>query len=168
MRGVNVLLDNDDLNVDYITMHIWAQNWSWFEPSQGQDKYQEAIEKVDAYWEDHVAAGKKLNKPVVLEEFGIARDNSSFDPAESTVWRDRFFEHLFDKVTTSILKGDVVKGLNFWSYSGTVKPPRPGEYWQDGDDFTGDPPHELQGWYGVYDTDASTLELIKKYSSKLK
>lgn len=33
--GVNVLLDNDDPNIDYITMHIWAQNWGWFNPLQG-------------------------------------------------------------------------------------------------------------------------------------
>jgi len=166
--GVNVLLDNDDENVDYITMHIWAQNWGWFDPSQGEEKYQEAIKKVDAYWNDHLAAGEKLNKPIVLEEFGIARDHSSFDPNETTYWRDRFFDYLFLKVEQSIYSGNGVRGLNFWSYSGTVKPPRPGEYWEIGDVFTGDPPHEYQGWYGVYDTDISTLELIRKYAEKLK
>lgn len=166
--GVNVQLDNDDENIDYITMHIWAQNWGWFDPTQGEEKYQEAIEKVDNYWDVHLEAGKQLNKPIVLEEFGIARDNSSFDPEESTLWRDRFFDHLFDKVSESIQNGEGVRGLNFWSYSGTVRPPRPGEYWENGDVFTGDPPHELQGWYGVYDTDKSTLELIEEYTDELK
>jgi mannan endo-1,4-beta-mannosidase len=166
--GVNVLLDNDNKDVDYITMHIWAQNWGWFDPTQGEEKYQEAILNVDDYWDVHMAAANKLNKPMVLEEFGIARDESSFDPYQSTTWRDRFFDHLYKKVAHSIKNNEAVRGLNFWSYSGTVKPPRPGEYWKLGDVFTGDPPHEFQGWYGVYDTDKSTLNLIRKYTAELK
>jgi mannan endo-1,4-beta-mannosidase len=165
--GVNVLLDNDNPDIDYITMHIWAQNWSWFNPTLGEEEYKEAIEKVDNYWNDHIKVAKKLNKPIVLEEFGIARDNSSYDPNATAVWRDRFFAHLFNKVTTSIKEGSSVRGLNFWTYSGEGKPPRPGEFWKKGDVFLGDPPHELQGWYGIYNSDASTLELIKKFSSKL-
>jgi mannan endo-1,4-beta-mannosidase len=37
--------------------------------------------------------------------------------------------------------------------------------WTQGDDFIGDPPHEPQGWYSVYDKDNSTLEIIKKYAT---
>lgn len=161
--GVNVLVDNDNPDIDYITMHIWAQNWGWFNPIQGEKVYQEALRKVDNYWDDHVVAAKKLNKPIVLEEFGIARDSSSFDPNATTKWRNRFYKHLFEKVTVSIKEGNSVKGLNFWSYSGEAKPPRPGEFWKEGDAVLGDPPHELQGWYGVYNSDESTLEIIKKY-----
>lgn len=162
--GVNVFLDNDNPNIDYITMHIWAQNWGWFDPSQGEEAYQEALKKVDSYWDDHILAAKKLNKPIVLEEFGIARDSSSYNPKSSTVWRDRFYQNLFDKVTTSINEGNFVKGLNFWTYSGDGRPVRPGEFWIKGDTLLGDPPHELQGWYGVYNTDESTKNLIKNYT----
>ena len=31
----------------------------------------------------------------------------------------------------------------------------------------GDPPHEPQGWYGVFDTDASTRALIKAHAQAL-
>jgi len=162
--GVDVFRDNNDPNVDYITMHIWPQNWGWFEPSQGEKVYQEALQKVDAYWAAHIVAAKSLKKPIVLEEFGIARDNSSFSPEAVTQWRDHFFEYFFQKVATSIKENEPVKGLNFWSYSGEVKPVSPGTFWKKGDPFLGDPPHELQGWYGIYDSDVSTLNLVKKYS----
>lgn len=165
--GVDALLDNDNPNIDYITMHIWAQNWGWFNPVQGEEAYKEAIKKIDAYWNDHLIVAEKLNKPIVLEEFGIARDSSSFNPNATTKWRDRFYTHLFEKVTTSIIEGNNVKGLNFWTYSGEGRPPRPGHFWEKGDVFLGDPPHELQGWYGVYNTDRSTIELVKKYSKKI-
>lgn len=166
--GVDVLRDNDDPNIDYITMHIWAQNWGWFDPTQGEEVYQEALKKVDSYWDDHIAVAKKLKKPIVLEEFGIARDGSSFSPEAGTEWRDRFFEYLFAKVEESIVAKDPVKGLNFWSYSGEGKPVRPGEFWEKGDIILGDPPHELQGWYGVYDSDKSTLDIISHYSAAIK
>ena len=158
--GINVLVDNNDPNIDYITMHIWAQNWGWFQPGDGEEAYREALRKVDKYWQDHVEAAKQLNKPIVLEEFGLARDNSSYATKAATSWRDRYFEHLFTKVQNSVLNNQPVKGYNFWSYSGEGRPPRPGEYWQKGDVLLGDPPHELQGWYGVYDSDTSTLNVI--------
>lgn len=165
--GINVLKDNDNPNIDYITMHIWAQNWGWFNPTQGEEVFQEAIKKTDNYWADHVAVAKKLQKPIVLEEFGIARDSSSFSPEAKTYWRDRFFLHVFEKAVKSIKDNDPVKGLNFWSYSGEGRPARPGEFWEKGDPFLGDPPHELQGWYGVYDKDESTLEIINNSAKEI-
>ena len=40
--------------------------------------------------------------------------------------------------------------------------------WKSGDDFIGDPPHEEQGWYSVYDKDFSTIEIIKEFTTKMK
>ncbi|CDF80795.1 endo-1,4-beta-mannosidase [Formosa agariphila KMM 3901] len=165
--GTDVFRDNNDVNIDYITMHIWAQNWEWFEPTDGESVYKEAIEKVNNYWEDHKKVALQLNKPIVLEEFGIARDYSSYNPKETTVWRDKFFDYLFSKVVHSIETNDVVKGLNFWSYSGEGRPNNPGEFWDIGDAILGDPPHERQGWYGVYNTDISTTNIIKRYSDRI-
>lgn len=61
----------------------------------------------------------------------------------------------------------MVKGINFWTYSGEDRPVNPGNYWKEGNPLLGDPPHELQGWYGVYTSDSSTLELIENYSSQI-
>ncbi|WP_320019206.1 cellulase family glycosylhydrolase [Labilibaculum manganireducens] len=162
VSGVNVLIDNDDSNIDYITMHIWAQNWGWYSPEQSDSVYTEMLQKVNSYWDVHVDAAKKLQKPIVLEEFGIARDGSSFSPDTTTNCRDRFFEFIFSKVDESIKNNGMVRGVNFWSYSGEGRPPHPGEFWEKGDTYLGDPPHELQGWYGVYDKDSTTLAIIKR------
>lgn len=164
----NKVLDNNNIkNVDYITMHIWAQNWSWFNTTQDEEVYQEAIKKVDDYWSALVKVANQLNKPVVLEEFSIARDKSPYQPTETTYWRDRFNSYLFSKVANSIENGDKVKGLNFWTYSGEGRPARPGEFWRKGNPFIGDPAHELQGWYGVYNTDEFTIKVIKEISTKI-
>ena len=166
--GTDVYRDNNNPDIDYITMHIWPQNWGWFKPEEGEQVYTEMIKKVDKYWQDHVEVAKKLKKPIILEEFGIARDNSSYNPESTTTWRDKFFEYMFGKVVNSIKTNGFVRGLNFWTYSGEGRPTKPGEFWKKGDVILGDPAHELQGWYGVYNTDQSTLGIIKKYSNKVK
>lgn len=33
--------------------------------------------------------------------------------------------------------------------------------------FTGDPPHEHQDWYGIYDTDTTTLRLLDRYARRI-
>lgn len=166
--GTDVFRDNKDPNIDYITMHIWIQNWGWFNPTQGEKIYENAIKKVDDYWQTHVEAAKKLKKPLIIEEFGVARDNLSYNPEETTFWRDKFYDYIFNKTVNSIQSNGYVKGLNFWVYSGEGRPTKLGEFWRIGDTIIGDPAHELQGWYGVYNTDESTLEIIRKYAFKLK
>jgi mannan endo-1,4-beta-mannosidase len=79
-----------------------------------------------------------------------------------------FIPIFFDLATQSMTQGGPVQGINFWTYSGTGFPPRPGQYWKKGDIFTGDPPHELQGWYGVYSTDKTTLDIIRSASEKIR
>ena len=41
-----------------------------------------------------------------------------------------------------------------WAWGGEGRPRSPGGYWAAGDDVIGDPPHEPQGWYSVFDADA--------------
>lgn len=39
-----------------------------------------------------------MNKPLVLEEFGLPRDSVMFDRKSSTVLRDRYYEEIFEIV----------------------------------------------------------------------
>ena len=78
------------------------------------------------------------------------------------------FIHIYlKKLQLRLKKKNYVKGLNFWTYSGEGRPIRPGKFWKKGDEILGDPPHELQGWYGVYNSDVSTLKIIKEYASQI-
>lgn len=166
-EGLIAERDNAYADIDYITMHIWVQNWNWFTPGEGEDAYAKMITQFDAYWNDHVAVSAKLNKPIVLEEYGLARDEFSYDIDAPVTDRDKYYSYVFNNMVSNINKKGSIKGINFWGYSGEARPPRPGEYWNEGDAFVADPPHELQGWYGVYNTDLSTLQLIKDQMSKL-
>ncbi len=167
-EGLKASVDNAYESIDYITMHIWVQNWNWYTPGDGEEAYNKMIHTFNTYWNTHVATAKALNKPLVLEEYGLARDAFSYDSDASINERNLYYQYVYNRFVTNVKTKGAVQGVNFWSYSGESRPPRPGEYWNTGDVFVGDPPHELQGWYGVYDDDISTLELIKEEMSRVK
>ena len=113
-------------------------------------------------------ANINLNKPLVLEEFGLARDNGSYDPCSTTTYRDLFYYAMFGEVYSSVVDGNAAVGANFWAWAGEGRPLVPyGSLWSPGNPWIGDPPHENQGWYSVYDTDTSTLNIISAYCADM-
>ncbi|MHC5109300.1 MAG: hypothetical protein ACYTHJ_05425, partial [Planctomycetota bacterium] len=100
-----------------------------------------------------------LNKPVVVEEFGLARDwlphKDYHDPESPATIRDSFFELICDAVETSLAAHGYAGGINIWSWAGEAEP---------GDRWIGDPPHEKPGWYSVYARDHSTLDILSGFS----
>ncbi len=153
--------------IDYTTAHLWVQNWNLYDPKNHSKTYDSAIKKATHYIKQHIELAVKLNKPFVLEEFGISRNEGSFDITASTKMRDDYFNHIFNIIYQNI-KNKKASGANFWAWSGEGRPKKYAGWWKSGDDFTGDPPHEQQGWYSVYNTDTSTLSVIKKYNDLLK
>ncbi len=149
--------------IDYTCVHLWVQNWNWYNPEKHQETFKQALTKTEEYLSRHIEMAAKLNKPFVLEEFGIGRDSNSYSSNSTTNIRDSFYAFVFEKVYQNTKNGKA-SGVNFWAWAGEARPRKAGGWWKAGDDFIGDPPHELQGWYSVYNTDTSTLKLIKKYS----
>ncbi|MEP4092302.1 cellulase family glycosylhydrolase [Reichenbachiella sp.] len=164
--GIDLYRDNKSRHIDYCTTHIWIQNWSWYQPEKAET-FDQAVKKTFKYIEDQKAKAQKLNKPMVIEEFGVSRDEGIFEPSASINFRDRYFEILFKKVVDEIDANSAIQGCNFWSWGGNEKPNSPGGFWQKGDPLIGDPAHERQGWYSIYNTDKSTLKIIEEYTAKL-
>ncbi|MEY4588420.1 MAG: hypothetical protein RL497_496, partial [Pseudomonadota bacterium] len=52
---------------DYLTFHMWAKNWLWFNPAQ-PNTLAPAQEKARAYIQQHIQFAEELKKPIVLEE----------------------------------------------------------------------------------------------------
>lgn len=152
--------------IDYTTIHIWIQNWQWYDPLAPEDTYDRALQKAKNYIDKHLRVAEKMGKPLVLEEFGIARDDDSHSDTASVSWRDRYYGEVFETVYQLAKAGGPMAGCNFWAWGGEGRPRTPKAIWQPGDDLIGDPPHEYQGWYSVYDTDVSTLEVIRSYAHK--
>ena len=154
-------------NIDYATMHIWVQNWGWYNPSKPERTYGKALNKAKNYIRKHITLAQKLKMPVVLEEFGIARDMENYEPTSPTTYRDNYYYEIFDLIHQAATKGQPIAGCNFWAWGGEGRPRIPKAVWKAGDEFIGDPPFEYQGWYSVYDRDDSTLEIISNYTKKM-
>ncbi len=154
--------------LDYLTIHIWIENWGWYDPERAEETFYPAMGRAMGYLADHVAVAERLRKPLVLEEFGVTRDGRDYDPASSVEYRNRFFTVVFDAIHKLASEGSVMAGSNVWSWSGQGRPHEPGAFWKPGDTLTGDPPHEEQGWYSIYEDDHSTLDIIRRYAAMMK
>lgn len=163
-NGTNFEIDHQSKYIDYCTFHLWVQNWGWYDPLKAKETYSAALEKAGNYIDEHVKIAQKLNKPIVLEEFGISRDENSYDAGSSVKIRDEYYAFIFDKIYNLSQKVPQVAGVNFWAWGGEGRPKTPMSIWELGDDLIGDPPHEYQGWYSVYDTDRSTQKVIKEFA----
>ena len=163
--GTDFVSGHDGTKIDYTTVHIWIQNWDWYNPAEHEKTYPSAKQKMLDYLHEHAKLSKKLGKPYVLEEFGIMRDSGSFNPNSSTKNRDIYYKEVFEAVYQLAKKGEA-SGVNFWAYGGEGRPSSLASWWKKGDDFTGDPPHEPQGWYSVNHTDTSTISIIREYATK--
>lgn len=167
LNGTNFEIDHQSKYIDYCTFHLWVQNWGWFDPYKAKETYPEALEKATNYIDEHVKIAQKLNKPIVLEEFGISRDENSYASNSSIKVRDEYYAFIFDKIYNLSKTVPEVSGVNFWAWGGEGRPSQPMSVWKAGDDLIGDPPHEFQGWYSVYDTDKETQNIISEFALKL-
>jgi mannan endo-1,4-beta-mannosidase len=157
-----------DRNIDYLTIHIWPKNWSWFKGHEIKADFDGVVEKTLAYIEEHLRVAEKLDKPLVLEEFGLPRDDHSFDPTAPTTLRDKLYAKVFNVLARHAFTGGHVAGANFWAFGGTARPFNGQIFWKEGDDYTGDPPMEEQGLNSVFDGDTTTWNLIKSTTEDLK
>lgn len=156
-----------DKNVDYITIHIWAKNWSWFQEGKMAEGFDGAMKKVTDYIVEHTVSAKKLGKPLVIEEFGLPRDGQSFEVNSATTLRDNYYEKVFATLADNSKKGGHIAGASFWAFGGTARPIKGQIFWKKGDEYMGDPPMEEQGLNTVFDSDRTTWEIISRYSKML-
>lgn len=152
------------VEIDYLTFHLWAYNWGWFDPKDESATFPVAISKAKNYLEEHYVLANELNKPLTLEEFGFLRDLKSYNPRSSTRWRDKYFSEILMLVYDNALKNGPMSGTNFWAWGGIGSPSKPDYLWRPGVEYIGDPPHEPQGFYSVFSSDNSTLAILEKYA----
>lgn len=155
-----------DPNIDYLTIHIWPKNWGWFSDTAIQRDWAQVTGKTKEYIDAHRAVAQRLHKPLVIEEFGLPRDQQAFAPGSPTTLRDAYYRLIFSEWKKSADVGGVIGGANFWAFNGMARPKKGQTFWQPGDDYMGDPPMEQQGLNGVFDTDLSTWQVIRSYTRK--
>jgi mannan endo-1,4-beta-mannosidase len=155
-------------DIAYLSYHLWPKNWGWFDSRQPKQTWAGMMDKSLHYLDLHIGYAKTLGKPIVLEEFGMDRDGASFDTKAPTTVRDRFYGEVFGLVQRRAAAGEPIAGWNFWAWGGAGRAANGDYRWRPGNEFVGDPPQEEQGLYSVFDSDASTLRLIRQSARRLR
>jgi len=153
--------------IDYCTAHIWPLNWDWIDARDLAGTNAKGLALVRTYIEQHVALARRLGKPLVIEEFGYPRDGGGYNPESATRYRDAYYKLIYDAIENSARTGGPIQGSNFWAWNGEGRAAHGDHRYRHGDPFVGDPPHEPQGWYGVFDTDAGTRATIEAHARAL-
>ena len=143
--------------VDYATIHLWPKTWQWYNGKSNESISDSTLEKSIKYIEQHAKICTQLKKPLVIEEFGLHRDENSFSSKMSTENRDIYYKTIF---TTG--KINHVAGYNFWGFAGISSNENEDHFMQKGMPYSADPPQEEQGLYSVFESDTSTWKLIEK------
>jgi len=155
--------------IDYLTTHVWPLNWDWIDAKNLAATYDAGAAKVQDYIDQHVRIARRIGKPLVIEEFGYPRDGGSYDPAATTRLKDRFYRQVYGVVEASTGAGDPIAGSNFWAWSGSGRASHADFVFRRGDrSYLGDPPHEPQGWYGVFASDESTKAVVLEHAAALR
>jgi len=151
-------------DIDYATIHIWAKNWGWIDFAHFDSTYTTTVENMKQYVWEHAKLANEIHKPMVIEEIGFPRDQQQFSTKAVTTYRDRYFKVLFDILVKGCPSFD---GINLWAFGGEGRSSNDHYQWKAGDELTGDPPMEQQGLNSIFNTDVTTLNLIKQYNRKL-
>ena len=119
------------------------------------------------YLATHERLANELGKPLLFEEFGFPRDGESYAPEATTEFRDRYYRLIYGAVEASWESGGPIMGSNFWAWNGEARAAHADSRFAEGDRaYMGDPPHEPQGWYGLFDGDSSTLAIVREHAAK--
>jgi mannan endo-1,4-beta-mannosidase len=158
---------HSDPHVDYLTVHIWPYNWGWVTKDSLAERLPQAKKNTQDYINQHLIVGRKLHKPVVIEEFGFPRDGFRFAQGTATNSRDAYYDFVFDYVGNRPDEDWYVAGCNFWAWGGLARQTPGHVFWQRGDDYAGDPAQEEQGLNSVYAVDSTTLQTIRSHAQRL-
>ncbi|PTS92562.1 beta-mannanase [Flavobacterium sp. HMWF030] len=155
-------------NIDYLTMHIWPKNWNWFKTNDAEKTLPTTLENAGKYIDDHIKVANNLKRPIIIEEFGLGRENESLLATSTVKNRDIFYNYIFSRVAESHKNNGPLQAANFWGFGGEGKAVNETGKWNPGDPLTTDPPQEPQGLNSVFSSDKSTLDIVKKYNLQLK
>ncbi len=99
----------------------------------------------------------------MIEEFGFPRDGGSYEPGTPTTFKDKFYALIY-AARARQHERSAGRSQGRISGAGAAKAGRsiPTIISIRGDtSYVGDPPHEPQGWYSVFDVDTSTQAVIR-------
>ena len=153
-------------DIDYLTAHIWPLNWGWVDGKDLAGTWPAGKALVDEYLATHIRLAVQAGKPLAIEEFGFPRDGELYAPDVPSRFKERYYRTIYAAAEANRTgSGGPIAGTNFWAWNGEARARHADYRYRNGDHaYMGDPMHEPQGWYGIFDSDADMLALIRSHA----
>eukprot|EP00210_Caulerpa_lentillifera_P007506 g7172.t1 len=104
MLGQDWIRNHQSKNIDFLTVHIWPDNWNRTD-----------LEFQKEWIQSHIEAAKELKKPVLIEEFGKRLNSPESDEIETI--RNPVYTQVYSLIEQSINQGHDVYGSLFWRWN---------------------------------------------------
>jgi mannan endo-1,4-beta-mannosidase len=110
--GTDFIDNHVHASIDFATFHVWPQHWGW-DPI-GNTAY--ARTQATRYVTNHLVDARDIiGKPVIIEEFGIPRDNYGLGPLSGpTAIRDGFYADVYYSLCEQPAVGVACGGTLNW------------------------------------------------------
>lgn len=153
-----------DKNIDYCNVHLWPYNWGWAHKESLIEDLSVSCKNTKDYIDRHLEICDRLNKPLVMEEFGYPRDGFSFSQTATTKGRDGYYKYVFSSLPTTLRKvenlqdatsgdGEVTLSRIMSNGRSATTTPRPAQ--------------EQQGLNSVFASDSSTIAVVKQQVERM-
>ena len=146
--GLDFVADHADLHIDFATVHLWPQNWRWYDPKD-ESSFEPAMQKSMDYLREHEMLGKRGSTSQCCSRSSVSRATAAVRQIGDHTPSRSVLRVALDRLRSAHF------GALYWAWSGDGESP-----------FVGDPPHEPAGWYGVYASDQSTLGTLAKFARR--
>jgi len=112
-NGQDFIDNHQHATIDYATCHIWPQNWGWDPIGNPQGAMTKATQYLQQRLDD---AELILTKPLMLDEFGIPRDNHGLGiNSGPSLVREQFYNDVYyASCEASARSGGVFGGTANW------------------------------------------------------
>lgn len=153
--------------IDYLTFHLWAKNWGWFNGQKYRETLTTSKEKAAEYINKHIQLARKMGKPIVMEEFGLDRDSSRCMPGTPATARNDYYRFIYAMVDENVRNKAPFMGTNFWGWAGEAVPSSADGKHTPKSPFLADPWQEPQGLNSVFISDDTTLTIIQDHAEQM-
>ena len=148
--------------VDYLTFHLWPKDWGWYNALKPDSTYPSALKKAIAYINEHIGFARRLDKPIVMEEFGFPRDGGVAGQGTPTTMRNKYFKKILAAVYDSAAGGAPIAGANVWLWAGQGWSKNDNYKWGFGKTLKG-----VDNFNSVYLSDKSTISILREYEPRM-
>jgi len=138
--------------IDYMTFSLMPMEWNW--------NVNELEKKTKEFVNNVLKVSRIVRKPLVMNLFRFPRDDEVCSPNSPTKNRDEYYKYVL-RLFTEYAEDQFIVGTYFWGWSFDSYPGNETcKLWEVEDPIIGDSTSMYQGYYSIYKTDNSTLEII--------